>query len=75
MPMDPCPVLHKFKALEPNHVPIWISQFIKRYTIKNKLAPCFATITLDTASGTDVPAARKVIPITESGIINVSPEM
>jgi hypothetical protein len=36
--------------------------------------PCLATITLETASGTLVPAARNVIPITESGIFNVSPE-
>lgn len=35
--------------------------------------PCLATITLETASGTLVPAARNVIPITESGIFNVSP--
>lgn len=35
--------------------------------------PCFATITLDTASGTLVPAAKNVIPITESGIFRVSP--
>lgn len=35
--------------------------------------PFFATMTLETASGTEVPAAKKVIPITESGIINVSP--
>lgn len=35
--------------------------------------PCLATITLDTASGTLVPAARNVMPITESGIFNVSP--
>lgn len=38
------------------------------------IIPCFATITLDTASGTLVPAARKVMPITESGIFSVSPE-
>lgn len=37
-------------------------------------SPCFATITLETASGTLVPAARNVIPITESGIFSVSPE-
>lgn len=41
----------------------------KRLTI-----PCFATITLETASGTLVPAAKNVMPITESGIFNVSPE-
>lgn len=38
-----------------------------------RYVPCFATITLDTASGTLVPAARKVMPITESGILSVSP--
>jgi len=37
-------------------------------------SPCLATITLETASGTLVPAARNVIPITESGIFRVSPE-
>lgn len=39
------------------------------------IAPCpwLVTITLDTASGTLVPAARKVKPITESGMFNVSP--
>lgn len=37
--------------------------------------PLFATITLDTASGTLVPAARNVMPITESGIFSVSPRM
>lgn len=37
------------------------------------LLPCFATITLETASGTLVPAAKNVMPITESGIFNVSP--
>lgn len=31
------------------------------------------TITLETASGTLVPAARNVRPITESGISSVSP--
>lgn len=36
--------------------------------------PWFVTITLDTASGTLVPAAKNVKPITESGISNVSPE-
>lgn len=36
--------------------------------------PCLVTITLETASGTLVPAAKKVKPITESGISNVSPE-
>lgn len=40
---------------------------------KNDSLPCFATITLETASGTDVPAAKKVMPITESGIRRVSP--
>jgi len=40
----------------------------------NNCIPCFATITLDTASGTLVPAARKVMPITESGIFSVSPK-
>lgn len=35
--------------------------------------PCLATMTLDTASGTLVPAAKNVIPITESGIFSVSP--
>lgn len=30
-------------------------------------------MTLETASGTLVPAAKKVIPITESGIFSVSP--
>jgi len=31
-------------------------------------------MTLETASGTLVPAARKVIPMTLSGILRVSPE-
>lgn len=31
-------------------------------------------MTLETASGTEVPAAKNVIPITESGIISVSPK-
>lgn len=35
--------------------------------------PCLATITEETASGTLVPAARNVIPITESGMFNVLP--
>ena len=35
--------------------------------------PWFVTITLDTASGKDVPAARNVKPITESGTLAVSP--
>lgn len=35
--------------------------------------PWFVTMTLDTASGILVPAAKKVRPITESGISNVSP--
>lgn len=39
------------------------------------IIPCLATITLETASGTDVPAAKNVIPITESGIFKVSPEI
>ena len=39
----------------------------------NCFLPCLATMTLETASGTLVPAARNVIPITESGIFNVSP--
>lgn len=30
-------------------------------------------MTLDTASGTLVPAARNVIPMTESGMVKVSP--
>lgn len=38
-----------------------------------KSKPCLATMTLETASGTLVPAAKNVIPITESGIFNVSP--
>lgn len=36
--------------------------------------PCLATMTLDTASGTLVPAAKNVIPITESGMFNVLPK-
>lgn len=40
-----------------------------------EIIPCFATITLETASGTLVPAAKNVIPITESGIFKVSPGM
>jgi len=32
-------------------------------------------MTLDTASGTLIPAARKVKPMIESGILKVSPEM
>lgn len=32
-------------------------------------------MTLETASGTLVPAAKKVIPMTESGIFSVSPMM
>lgn len=36
--------------------------------------PWFVTITLETASGTLVPAAKNVKPMTESGIFNVSPE-
>lgn len=48
--------------------------YIYIYIFANKYIPCFATITLDTASGTLVPAARKVMPITESGIFSVSPE-
>lgn len=39
------------------------------------LLPCLATITLETASGTLVPAAKNVMPITESGIFNVSPKL
>lgn len=35
--------------------------------------PWFVTMTLETASGTLVPAARNVSPITESGISIVSP--
>lgn len=35
--------------------------------------PCLATITEETASGTLVPAAKNVIPITESGMFNVLP--
>lgn len=31
-------------------------------------------MTLETASGTEVPAAKKVIPITESGMFSVLPE-
>lgn len=31
-------------------------------------------MTLETASGTEVPAAKNVIPITESGMFNVLPE-
>jgi len=42
--------------------------------VHNYYLPCFATITLETASGTLVPAAKKVIPITESGIRSVSPK-
>lgn len=38
------------------------------------ILPCFVTITLETASGTLVPAARNVIPMTLSGMRNVSPE-
>lgn len=40
------------------------------------IAPCpwLVTITLDTASGKDVPAARNVKPITESGTLAVSPD-
>lgn len=38
-----------------------------------KSLPCLATMTLETASGTLVPAARKVIPMTLSGILRVSP--
>jgi len=41
---------------------------------KNRKLPCLATITLETASGTLVPAAKNVIPITESGIFKVSPK-
>lgn len=37
--------------------------------------PRLATMTLETASGTLVPAAKNVIPITESGIFKVSPEI
>lgn len=39
------------------------------------IAPCpwFVTITLETASGTLVPAAKNVRPITESGMLMVSP--
>lgn len=40
----------------------------------NKRLPNLATITLDTASGTLVPAAKNVSPITESGMFKVSPE-
>lgn len=35
--------------------------------------PCFVTMTLDTASGTLVPAAKNVKPIIESGMFAVSP--
>lgn len=35
--------------------------------------PCLATMTEETASGTLVPAAKNVIPITESGMFNVLP--
>lgn len=55
---------HRF----PNYLTIYLFFFFVFYV------PCFATITLETASGTLVPAARNVIPITESGIFNVSPE-
>lgn len=61
IPIEPCP-LNKIQH-----------KTLNTYFINNCL-PCFATITLETASGTLVPAARKVIPITESGIFNVSPE-
>merc|ERR1719273_2648634 len=35
--------------------------------------PCFATKTLVIKSGTDVPAAKNVKPMTASGILAVSP--
>lgn len=38
-------------------------------------SPCLATINEDTTSGTDVPAAINVSPMTESGILQVCPMM
>jgi hypothetical protein len=37
------------------------------------MLPLLATITLETASGMLMPAAKNVRPITESGIFRVSP--
>jgi hypothetical protein len=37
------------------------------------MLPLFVTITLETASGMLIPAAKNVRPITESGIFRVSP--
>jgi hypothetical protein len=44
---------------------MYISQFIK---------PCLATAILDTISGTLIPIANSVMPITESGIENSFPK-
>ena len=41
--------------------------------IKELDLPWLVTITLDVASGTLIPAARNVKPITESGMVIVSP--
>lgn len=50
------------KMLEPTDDDTAISPF-----------PCFATKTLVIKSGTDVPAAKKVNPITAGGMLAVSP--
>ena len=44
-----------------------------KYNKRKRLVPCLATMTLAIASGILVPAARKVIPITLSGIDNAYP--